>query len=280
MTGKKINEIVIGILAIISIILVAVESLVAVSQGTLIGIYIADFIICVVFAADFIKRLRASESKSYFMKTSGFEILAMIPAVALYALGTIPVLAVAFRSLRLVRIIRVILLLTRMRRAFSTTGKFIQKSRLLVLFGITVSIILVSVVSAYTALIFDTGDENAQITNFSDAVWWSISTVTTVGYGDVVPSSIAGRIMGMVLMVVGIGVMAAFISQVSATLVEARIKRKSETGEDSLKAAVISEIKEKLDNIDKLSESDVSLLLQMIRTLAVKGETKASNHQS
>jgi voltage-gated potassium channel len=277
MTRTKFTEVGIGILAVVSIILVAVESLVSVSQSTLIGIYIADFIICVVFAVDFIQRLRASESKSHFMKTSGFEILAMIPAVALFALGTIPVLAVAFRSLRLIRIIRVILLLTRMRRAFSTTGKFIQKSRLLVLLGITVSIILLS---AYAALIFDSGDENAKITNFSDAVWWSISTVTTVGYGDVVPNSLAGRIMGRVLMVVGIGVMADFISQVSATLVESRMKRNSEQGNDSLKAAIVSEIKDKLDNIDKLSESDLSLLMQMIRTLALKKEDNVGNNPS
>ena len=199
------------------------------------------------------------------MKTNGFEILAMVPAIALYALGTIPTIAVALRSLRLLRVVRVILLLARMRRVISKSGRFVQRSSLLALLGITVSIIFIG---AFAVLVLDGGTETAQITNLSDAVWWSISTVTTVGYGDIVPHSMAGRIMGMVLMVVGIGIMAAFISQVSATLVESRMKRDSEEGD--FRAAVISEIKSRLDNIDKLSESEVSLLIQTIHSLRLK----------
>ena len=76
--------------------------------------------------------------------------------------------------------------------------------------------------------------------------------------------------MGMVLMVIGIGVMAAFISQVSATLVESRIKRNSTN--DDFKTAIISEIKSRLDKIDELTESEVSLLLQTIQTLRLRGE--------
>lgn len=257
MSRKIVTEVIIGVLAIISILLVAVDSLVSVSHGTLIGIYIVDLIICIVFAFDFIHRLRASESKSRFMKTNGFEILAMIPAIALYSLGNFPAIAIALRSLRFVRVIRVILLLARMSRVFYKSGIFVQRSNLLTLAGITVSIVLIG---AFAALVLDSGTENTQITNFSDAVWWSISTVTTVGYGDIVPHSIAGRIMGMGLMVVGIGVMATFISQVSATLVESRMKRNPE--KNDLKSAVISDIKKRLDNIDKLSESEVSLLIK------------------
>ncbi|MFC1977360.1 ion transporter [Chloroflexota bacterium] len=265
MSRRTMTEVIIGILAIVSIILVAVESLASVSEGTLMGIYIADLIICIVFAWDFVLRLRSSQSKPRFIKTNGFEVLAMIPAIALYALGTIPAIAVAFRSLRFIRVVRIVLLLARMRRVMSKSGKFVQRSNLLALFGITVSVIFVG---AFAALILDRGTENAQITNFSDAVWWSISTITTVGYGDIVPHSIAGRIMGMVLMVVGIGVMAGFISQVSATLVESRMKRNEE---DGIRTSIVTEIKNRIDRIEKLSESEVALLIQMIQTLRLTG---------
>lgn len=268
MSRKNVSEVIIGVLAIVSIILVAIESLVAVSPDTLILIYIADLLICIVFAWDFIQRLRASKSKSHFMKTDGYEILAMIPAIALYALGTIPTISVALRSLRLLRVARVILLLTRMKRMMSISGKFVQRSSLLALLGITVCIILIG---AIAALVLDSGTENAKITDFSDAMWWSISTVTTVGYGDIVPTSIWGRIMGMVLMIVGIGVMTAFISEVSATLIELRMKRNPENND--FRTAIVSEIKSRIDNIDKLSESEVSLLLKSIQALRTKGES-------
>ncbi len=266
MKNRNVTELGIGVLAIVSVVLVAVESLVTVSREMLFGIYIADSLICVVFAWDFIHRLRASGSKSRFMKTNGFEILAMIPAIALYALGAIPVMSTAFRSLRLIRVIRVILLMARMRRVVTKLGRFLRRSNLLAMSGIIAGIIFIG---AFAVLALEGWTENAQITNFSDAVWWCISTVTTVGYGDIVPNSVAGRIMGMVLMVVGIGVMAGFISQVSATLVESRMRRGAEN--DDFRTSVITEIKSRIDKIDKLSDGEVSLLVQMIQTLRLKG---------
>ncbi|MEM4724200.1 MAG: hypothetical protein QXP01_04240, partial [Candidatus Hadarchaeum sp.] len=122
-----------GLLAIVSIALVAIESLVSVSHAILMGIYAADLLICIVFAVDFIGRAKASESKSRFIITNSFEILAMVPAIALYALGTIPTIAAALRSFRLIRVVRVILLLARLRRAFSKSSRFVQRSNLLAL---------------------------------------------------------------------------------------------------------------------------------------------------
>jgi len=127
MTKRNLTEILIGILAVFSIILVAVESLADVSAGMLKAIYIADGVICCVFAWDFIIRLKASESKSHFLKTSGFEVLAMIPAVAFYALGAIPAISTGFRSLRLVR---VVIVFARMRRVMMRSGGFLKRSNL------------------------------------------------------------------------------------------------------------------------------------------------------
>ena len=68
-----------------------------------------------------------------------------------------------------------------------------QGSHLLAMLGITTSIIFLG---AFAVMLLEGGTENAQITNFSDSVWWSISTVTTVGYGDIIPYSIAGVLWG------------------------------------------------------------------------------------
>ena len=264
MAKRNFTEILIGVLAVFSIILVAVESLANVSEGMLRAIYVADGVICCVFAWDFIVRLKGSESKSHFLKTSGFEILAMIPAFAFYALGAIPAISTGFRSLRLVR---VVIVFARMRRVMMRSGGFLKRSNLLAVAGITAGVIFLG---AFAVLVLETGSDEARITNFADAVWWSISTITTVGYGDIVPHSIPGRIMGMVLMVVGIGVMAALISQVSAALVEKRLKKEPE--KDDLRTSMISQIKDKLDKIDELSDSEVTLLTDMIRTLRIPRE--------
>jgi voltage-gated potassium channel len=212
----------IGLLAILSIIIIVVESVITLSTRWLFVLYSIDLFICLIFAAEFIYRLQLTNDKSSFLKTHGFEILAMVPAVALYAAGTLPVISAGLRSLRLIRVVRVVFVVVRMRRFFNITGRFVQRSGLVYLMLITFSIIFLG---GFAALALEYGTENPQITSFPDAIWWSISTVTTVGYGDIVPNSIAGRIMGMFLMVIGIGIMTAFISGVSATIVEGRLKQ-------------------------------------------------------
>lgn len=255
-------EVIIGLLAIISIILIAVESLVTLSEGWLFGLYAADMAICLIFAWEFVHRLRYAENRLAFLKAHGFEVLAMVPAFALYTAGAIPGLSAGLRSLRLVRVIRVALVIARQARFFRASGDFVRRSGLIWLSVASLSIIFLG---GFVVLHLESGTTHAQITNFSDAMWWSISTVTTVGYGDIVPNTILGRIIGMVLMVVGIGVMAAFISQVSATLVESRFKPNHDA--ESLGDTLASEIKHSIDRIDTLTDTEVSLLMKMIQDL-------------
>ena len=105
----------------------------------------------------------------------------------------------------------------------------------------------------------------AQINNFSDALWWSISTVSTAGYGDIVPNGVIGRVIGMILMVIGIGIMTALISQISATLVQKRLEKNKASSK--LKNSMISEIKRSLDNIENLTGHEIDLLTDMMKVL-------------
>ena len=57
-----------------------------------------------------------------------------------------------------------------------------------------------------------------------DAVWWSIVTLTTVGYGDISPATLPGRGIALVLMFSGIGILAAFSATIASVLVDRKIK--------------------------------------------------------
>ena len=104
--------------------------------------------------------------------------------------------------------------------------------------------------------------EDAQITNLLDAFWWVSATVTTVGYGDVVPVTDLGRLMGIALMFVGIAIIGTFISAFGAMLIGSRLK-KHETLEDSTKSMIIK----KINDIENLEKNEVELLISMVKDL-------------
>ena len=93
----------------------------------------------------------------------------------------------------------------------------------LLVYGIGLVIIAATIVASIE------GGENASIQSFPDALWWAVVTITTVGYGDMVPITIAGRAVAFILMLGGI----AFFSGVTANLASFLVR-----GEDSHKKAL------------------------------------------
>lgn len=131
--------------------------------------------------------------------------------------------------------------------------------------------ILISLLVIFTLVIGGSGigiyliespHKDAQITNLIDAFWWVSATVTTVGYGDVVPITETGRILGIGLMFVGISIISIFISALGARLVGSRLKKR-ETIESDTKSLIIKKILE----IERLEKHEVNLLINMVKDL-------------
>ncbi len=75
--------------------------------------------------------------------------------------------------------------------------------------------------------------------SFIDSLWWAIVTLTTVGFGDIAPASLGGRIIGVVLMVFGIGVLGMFTATVAGMFVEQRLKKERGMGAFDLSDHII-----------------------------------------
>ena len=158
---------------------------------------IVQWITWVAFAGDLIYGLTKAPSKKGYLKKHPLEVAAVL----------LPFL----RPLRLMRVI-------------SFGGLAIQKVAIGRQFAITIKVFIASIFVAYISAVQITISERdlegSNITNFGDGLWWAITTVTTVGYGDRFPISTEGRFLAVLLMFVGISLVGVITASVAAWFVK------------------------------------------------------------
>ena len=94
--------------------------------------------------------------------------------------------------------------------------------KLAILLISTTAIILVGSTAIF---LIESGHPDSQITTLLDALWWTVSTVTTVGYGDIVPVTVAGKIMAIFFMLSGISILGVFLSVLGTRFYKRRFEK-------------------------------------------------------
>lgn len=146
---------------------------------------IVSQVIWVVFALDVLFRFITASSFKIFIKKSWLEILTL----------TLP-------FLRVFRVFRSVLAIRGMKGFFQNR---INASGAYVLLLVP----LTWFTGAVAVLDAESTNPNALITNLREALWWSLSTITTVGYGDRYPTTVEGELVAGVLMITGIALFSA-----------------------------------------------------------------------
>ena len=158
---------------------------------------IVQWVSWIAFAIDLIYGLSKSENKVKYLKKHPLEIAAVL-----------------FPFLRPLRLMRVI----------SFGGLAIQKIAIGRQFAITIKVLIASIFIAYISAVQITISERAvegsNIKNFGDGLWWAITTVTTVGYGDRYPTTTEGKLLAVALVFRGISLVGVITASVAAWFVK------------------------------------------------------------
>ena len=104
----------------------------------------------------------------------------------------------------------------------------------------------VIIIGSLVIFAIESTHENSEINSMLDAIWWSVSTVTTVGYGDIVPVSETGKIIAIVYMFFGIGVIAIFFSVLATNFYKKRFEKDNKEFTDAQKL-----ILKRIDDLEK-----------------------------
>ncbi|MGA7160418.1 MAG: ion channel [Bacteroidota bacterium] len=104
------------------------------------------------------------------------------------------------------------------------TAQFLKILRKNQLAQLTVVIVVAIAATALLVLVSERNANGRQFQTFGDAIWWSIVTISTVGYGDKVPITAAGRIVGSITIISGLILISLFTATVSSVFVARKIK--------------------------------------------------------
>ena len=218
---------------------------------------VIETILWIVFVVDYLVRFLLAPKRWRFFWTHIPELLVI----------SVPVLR-PLRSLQVLRLLRL--------GGLGTVANRLAQRSLhghAVLLVSAITLILVLTVAGI-ALIFERGNPHATITSYPEALWWALSTVTTVGYGDVYPVTSGGRLAGLFLMLAGIALAGIITAAVAAWFVQSVVKQADEVEKEKNAADASMRQATVLQRLDALEARLAQVDAGVKRILALLGASR------
>lgn len=220
-------------LVIIDILFITISLLFSLPDDLERAMMLFDFCVCILLLAEWVINFYFSSPKLEFLKQKDnwISLIASIPFDVIFTV-VIPDLEI-FRFLGLLRFLRVLILIKR----FDTFEKFIKKSNL---DKIIAAMFLIVVI--FTALLYAFGTTYGLFDDF----YFVIVTLTTVGYGDVVPQTYAEKVIALILIIIGIFVFSTITAAISSVFTD----RILEDDDNHIVTSIESSMEEKFEILE------------------------------
>ena len=203
-------------LIIFSVITFSIETLPDLKPQTRVVLNAIEAFCVAVFTFEYIARIYVADSKPKFI-FSFFGIVDFLAILPFYLS-----FGIDLRSLRLLRMFRLFRLFKLVRynkamRHFANAMKM-AKEQIILFLIITIMLIYFAAVGIYY---FENEAQPEHFSSIFSSLWWSIVTLTTVGYGDVYPITVGGRIFTFFILMIGLGIVAIPTGIISSSLTKA-----------------------------------------------------------
>jgi len=182
--------------------------------GTYTNIAYFDLITSALLVFGYWIQRRRNESKAGYFQRNWNGIIAVIP---IYFIGIVILgLSDASIILKILALIKIVTLIMAAGQVGKAVDRFVSKSRLVYGFAFFVVVLLVCSIGFF---LLESG-VNPEVTTYEDSLWYVIQTITTVGYGDVVPITQWGRLIGVIAMVSAIGISSLLTAATTSSLMD------------------------------------------------------------
>ena len=207
----------IQILIVISLICFSVETLPDIAPAWHQIMRIAEIVIVVIFTLEYILRLIVSDRKVRFIFS--FYGLVDLAAIIPFYLST----GIDLRSIRTFRFLRLFRAFKMMRYSkaiirFQKALKMV-KEEMIMFMVLTVILLFLSGVGIF---FFEHKAQPEVFKSIFDSIWWAIESLTTVGYGDIYPITVGGRIFTFFVLMIGLGIIAVPTGLIASALSRVR----------------------------------------------------------
>jgi len=198
-SAHLLKELVMIFLGVLSVTLVVIDVATTLNLNQQLWLVITDWLISLGFFIDYFVHHRYSPHKKHFLRRHWFDFFAAVPAIG---------------CLQGLIIFRVIRLAIRLKILMEASREYTRHAYLIYITTI-VSIILISGAAGFYHFEHEI---NPNVHTFSDALWWALVTIATIGYGDIYPVTSGGRIIASIIIVIGIATLGSLIAVFQNTI--------------------------------------------------------------
>jgi voltage-gated potassium channel len=217
----RVFALIVQCLILVSLVSFTVETLPDLSDSTRRLLAVIEAVTVAIFTLEYGLRVFAAERKLKFV-FSFYGLVDLLAILPFYLASGLDLRAM--RIVRLLRLVRIFKLL----RYSQATSRFSRAFRIvreeLVLFGFAAMITLY--LSAVGIYYFEHEAQPEQFRSVIHSLWWAVTTLTTVGYGDMFPVTAGGKFFTFLVLMVGLGVVAVPTGLISSALTQAREEEK------------------------------------------------------